>query len=43
VQQVIERLRELGADKVRELDGAVESVMFPLPRGLTTHGEHGTH
>ena len=43
VQQVIERLRELGAGKVRELDGAVESVMFPLPRGLTTHGEHGTH
>jgi 4-hydroxy-3-methylbut-2-en-1-yl diphosphate reductase len=42
VQQVIERLRELGAGKVRELDGAVESVMFPLPRGLTAHGEHGT-
>ena len=43
VQQVIERLRELGAAKVRELDGAVESVMFPLPRGLATHGERGTH
>ena len=42
VQQVIERLGELGAGKVRELDGAVESVMFPLPRGLTAHGEHGT-
>jgi len=42
VQQVIERLRELGAGKVRELDGAVESVMFPLPRGLSAHGEHGT-
>jgi len=42
VQQVIERLRELGAGKVRELDGAVESVMFPLPRGLTAHGAHGT-
>ena len=41
VQQVIERLRQLGAAKVRELDGAVESVMFPLPRGLTGHGEHG--
>jgi 4-hydroxy-3-methylbut-2-enyl diphosphate reductase len=35
VQQVIDRLRELGAGKVRELDGAVESVMFPLPRGLS--------
>ncbi|HEX4524821.1 MAG TPA: 4-hydroxy-3-methylbut-2-enyl diphosphate reductase [Casimicrobiaceae bacterium] len=43
VQQVIDRLRELGAGKVRELDGAVESVMFPLPRGLTTHGERGSH
>jgi 4-hydroxy-3-methylbut-2-en-1-yl diphosphate reductase len=43
VQQVIERLRALGTGKVRELDGAVESVMFPLPRGLAAHGEHGTH
>lgn len=34
VQQVIDRLRELGAPQVRELDGAVETVMFPLPRGL---------
>ena len=42
VQQVVERLRELGAGKVRELDGAVESVMFPLPRGLA-HGERGPH
>ena len=41
VQQVIERLRQLGAGKVRELDGAVESVMFPLPRGLAGHGERG--
>jgi 4-hydroxy-3-methylbut-2-enyl diphosphate reductase len=43
VQQVIDRLRELGAGQVRELDGAVESVMFPLPRGLTTHGQRGSH
>ena len=43
VQQVIDRLRALGAGQVRELDGAVESVMFPLPRGLAAHGEHGTH
>ena len=34
VRQVIDRLRELGAPQVRELDGAVETVMFPLPRGL---------
>ena len=43
VQQVIERLRALGAGEVRELDGVVEQVMFPLPRGLTAHGDHGTH
>jgi len=43
VQQVIDRLRQLGAGKVRELDGAVESVMFPLPRGLAGHGERGPH
>lgn len=43
VQQVIERLRELGVGNARELDGAVESVMFPLPRGLAGHGERGAH
>jgi 4-hydroxy-3-methylbut-2-enyl diphosphate reductase len=34
VQQVIARLRELGATAIRKLDGVVESVKFPLPRGL---------
>ncbi len=34
VQQVIERLRELGANSVRKLDGVQEHVRFPLPRGL---------
>jgi 4-hydroxy-3-methylbut-2-en-1-yl diphosphate reductase len=34
VQQVIARLRELGATGVTELSGAVESIVFPLPRGL---------
>jgi 4-hydroxy-3-methylbut-2-enyl diphosphate reductase len=34
VQQVIARLHELGAEDVRELDGAVEKIVFPLPRGL---------
>ncbi len=34
VQQVIERLRELGAASVRKLDGVQEHVRFPLPRGL---------
>ncbi|MGB6242485.1 MAG: 4-hydroxy-3-methylbut-2-enyl diphosphate reductase [Castellaniella sp.] len=35
VQQVIERLRELGVGKVRPLDGVREQVSFPLPRELS--------
>jgi len=35
VQAVVDRLRQLGAHEVRELDGLVESVVFPLPRALT--------
>ncbi len=34
VQQVIARLRELGAVSIRKMDGVVENVRFPLPRGL---------
>jgi 4-hydroxy-3-methylbut-2-enyl diphosphate reductase len=34
VQQVIERLRELGADSVTEIPGRTENVMFALPKGL---------
>jgi len=34
VQQVIERLRALGATAIRKMDGVQESVRFPLPRGL---------
>ena len=34
VQEVIERLRSLGATSVRTLEGAQERVNFPLPRGL---------
>jgi 4-hydroxy-3-methylbut-2-enyl diphosphate reductase len=34
VQQVIARLRELGATSLRKLDGVVETVHFPLPKGL---------
>lgn len=34
VQEVIARLRELGAIKVRDLDGIVENVVFPLPKDL---------
>jgi 4-hydroxy-3-methylbut-2-en-1-yl diphosphate reductase len=34
VMQVIERLRSLGADEVRELTGVEERIVFPLPKGL---------
>ena len=34
VQQVIGRLRELGAISVRTMDGVKETVRFPLPLGL---------
>jgi 4-hydroxy-3-methylbut-2-en-1-yl diphosphate reductase len=34
VQQVIARLRELGAVSLRKLDGVVETTHFPLPKGL---------
>jgi len=34
VQQVIVRLRELGALSIRKMDGVIEAVHFPLPRGL---------
>lgn len=35
VQQVIDRLRALGAGSVRALDGVEENVIFPLPKGLS--------
>jgi 4-hydroxy-3-methylbut-2-enyl diphosphate reductase len=34
VQQVIERLRALGAVSVRSMPGVLETVHFPLPMGL---------
>jgi 4-hydroxy-3-methylbut-2-enyl diphosphate reductase len=34
VQGVVERLRELGANSVRELDGEPENVVFALPKEL---------
>jgi 4-hydroxy-3-methylbut-2-en-1-yl diphosphate reductase len=36
VQEVIERLRALGAVSVRTLDGIQETIKFPLPKGLKT-------
>lgn len=34
VQAVISRLRSLGALSVRRMDGVVEAIKFPLPKGL---------
>jgi len=38
VQAVIDRLREYGALTIRSMDGVVEDVHFPLPRGLGDRG-----
>lgn len=35
VQEVIEKLQQLGANHVQELQGVVESVVFQLPKNLT--------
>ena len=35
VQEVIAKLQELGANKVQELQGVIESVVFQLPKNLT--------
>ncbi|MFZ6754478.1 4-hydroxy-3-methylbut-2-enyl diphosphate reductase [Undibacterium sp. Dicai25W] len=35
VDEVITRLRELGARSVRPLDGVEENVTFPMPKGLS--------
>ena len=34
VEQVIERIKALGATAVRKMDGIQETVKFPLPKGL---------
>jgi 4-hydroxy-3-methylbut-2-enyl diphosphate reductase len=34
VQEVVDRVRALGAVSVRKLDGTAETVKFPLPKGL---------
>jgi 4-hydroxy-3-methylbut-2-enyl diphosphate reductase len=39
VQQVIDRLRALGAVSVRKMAGVEETVHFPLPKGLKLAGE----
>jgi 4-hydroxy-3-methylbut-2-enyl diphosphate reductase len=40
VQQVIDRLKALGVNSVRELDGVQENVTFPLPKGLSAQPAH---
>jgi 4-hydroxy-3-methylbut-2-enyl diphosphate reductase len=43
VTEVLARLAALGAASVRELDGAPEHVVFPLPRGLgSNHPVHAS-
>ncbi|VVE64666.1 4-hydroxy-3-methylbut-2-enyl diphosphate reductase [Pandoraea anapnoica] len=34
-QSIVSRLRELGVNQVRVLDGVEENIAFPLPKGLT--------
>jgi len=34
VQEVIARLKSLGAQRVRQLEGVAENVVFPMPKGL---------
>jgi 4-hydroxy-3-methylbut-2-enyl diphosphate reductase len=34
VQSLIQRLKQLGASRVRVLDGVEERIVFPLPKGL---------
>ncbi len=37
VRQVIDRIRSLGAVSVQTMDGIVETIKFPLPKGLKLH------
>ncbi len=41
VQEVIERLRSLGAGRVVQLDGIRENVTFPLPKELVASANRG--
>ena len=40
VQDVIHRLRALGATSLRHLDGVTETIKFPLPKGLKLNDGH---
>jgi 4-hydroxy-3-methylbut-2-enyl diphosphate reductase len=41
VQEVVERLKELGAISVRRMDGTKENVTFPLPKELSRKPQAG--
>ncbi len=41
VQQVMERIKALGAISVRSMEGLVETTKFPLPKGLRIDGQTG--
>ena len=36
VREVIDALKAMGASSVRDLDGVVERVVFPMPKGLAS-------
>ena len=40
VQDVIHRLRSLGATSIRKLDGVTETIKVPLPKGLKLNDGH---
>ena len=40
VQEVISRLKQLGAVSVREAEGIQENVVFPLPKALSVNSQH---
>ena len=40
VQNVVARLQELGVQSVREVDGILENVVFPLPKTLSPKTSH---
>ena len=40
VQQVVERLKELGADSVQEAEGRTENIVFSMPKALRIPAEN---
>ena len=36
VEEVVARLRELGAGDINELQGVTEATVFPMPKGLAS-------